>query len=589
MNFRWRLLLAFLAVVLLPMIALALFMRSEMTERLTAQYERRVESLIRVIENDLAEECDNVGRTLVVLRDAVAEDNRFRRAVVGGAEDERRYVLDYAEQAMRLAGLSMLQIQDESGRIVSSGHFRNEYDRLEPELPKLLGGVAGAATLVQARAPEAPFLALARVDSFRMGSRRFTIVGGVKVNERFLRRLARDADMTVSLEYPGGVLSSAEVSLDYPGGLLSSVRPSPSESPGGEGSSGAAGAREIVRTLAVSFVGPERDGVTAANFSVVHDLAGLQTLRSSIDRWFLMAVAAAGLIAVVVVTWLASRMSRPLAELADKTSRIDLDRLDIDFDSSARDEIGVLSRVLGAMTERLRASAVMIKDAERRATVGELARQVNHDIKNGLTPIRNVFRHLSEIARDRPTELGTIFREREGTVDSSISYLEKLAGNYARLSVRGERRPCDVNEIARRVAADRQSTGAVRFRTDLSDGAVVMADPLSLRRILENLTDNAVDSLQSRRGEVTIETVRLSGEGGAPHVRLTVSDTGVGMSEDEVAKIFDDFYTTKPQGTGLGLSVVRRLVMDLGGAIRVESEKGEGSRFIIELPAEETS
>jgi signal transduction histidine kinase len=99
---------------------------------------------------------------------------------------------------------------------------------------------------------------------------------------------------------------------------------------------------------------------------------------------------------------------------------------------------------------------------------------------------------------------------------------------------------------------------------------------------------------------VTIETALVSredgahpggggahpGEGEAGCVRITVSDTGVGMREDEVARIFDDFYTTKPHGTGLGLSIVRRLVMDLGGSIRVESEKGNGSRFIVELPRE---
>jgi signal transduction histidine kinase len=115
-----------------------------------------------------------------------------------------------------------------------------------------------------------------------------------------------------------------------------------------------------------------------------------------------------------------------------------------------------------------------------------------------------------------------------------------------------------------------------------------MADPLSIRRVLENLTDNAVDSLESREGVVRIETACVA-DGGLARVRIIVSDTGAGMTDDEMKKIFDDFYTTKPHGTGLGLSVVRRLVMDHGGSIRVESEKGKGSRFIVELPAEEAT
>jgi signal transduction histidine kinase len=568
MTFRRRLLVAFLAAVLLPMMALGFLVRGEMTDRLAAQYERRVESLVRVIEEDLAGESERVARSLAVLRDALVDDNRFRRGAVDGAEEERVYLLDYAEGAMRAAGLSMLQIQDAAGRIVSSGHFRNDYDRMEPDLPGLLASAPGGAALVRARSPEGPFVAFATSDSFRVGNRRFTIVGGSMVDERFLGRLVRDRDMTATLDYPGGALFSADT-------LRS-----------GDGATGRNGGRRIVRELSVPFIDAERGQIERASFLVAHDMAGLVALKKSVDRWILFAVVAALIVAVGVSAWLASRMSRPLAELADKTSRIDLDRLDVDFVSARKDEIGILSRGLGAMTERLRASAVLTKEAERRATLGELARQVNHDIKNGLTPIRNVFRHLSELARDRPDELPRVFQERKDTVDSSVSYLETLATHYARLSSRGESRPCDVNEIVRRVIADRTYSASAALRAELGEGAIVRADPLSLRRLLENLTDNAIDSLEGRGGSVTIETGVVTGEDGGRRVRIVVSDTGVGMNEAEAAKIFNDFYTTKPHGTGLGLSIVRRLVMDLDGSIRVESEKGRGSRFVVELPGE---
>jgi len=160
-----------------------------------------------VIEEDLAQERDAIANSLGVLRKAVVNDNRFRRAAVDRVQEERRYLLDYAGNAMQIAGLSMLQIQDEVGRIISSGHFRNEYDRLEPELPRLLASTLEGTALVQARAPDAPFLALARVDSFQMANRKFTIVAGVKVGERFLARMARGEELQVALIYPGGMLS----------------------------------------------------------------------------------------------------------------------------------------------------------------------------------------------------------------------------------------------------------------------------------------------------------------------------------------------------------------------------------------------
>jgi hypothetical protein len=201
-SFRARLLVAFLVVVLAPTIVLALVVRNEMEKRLTAQYERRVEALVAVIQDDLAEESEAIAATLAALGRAAIDDNRLRRAAVDRVPAERRYLLDYAGDAMRLAGLSMLQIQDEGGRIISSGHFRNEFDRLEPDLPMLLASLSGEAALVQARTPESPFHALARVDSFQMGGRRFTIVGGTSVERRFLARLARDTDLSVSLNYP---------------------------------------------------------------------------------------------------------------------------------------------------------------------------------------------------------------------------------------------------------------------------------------------------------------------------------------------------------------------------------------------------
>jgi signal transduction histidine kinase len=229
---------------------------------------------------------------------------------------------------------------------------------------------------------------------------------------------------------------------------------------------------------------------------------------------------------------------------------------------------------------------VRIRDAERRATLGEMARQVNHDIKNGLAPIRNVLRHFAEVRREDPQRLPEVFRERQETLDSSISYLENLASSYARLYPRGERRPCDIGEIASRVAADLGGAGGIDLCAELAEGAVIQADPIALRRILENLVRNAIESIEPGAGTVAVTTSIAEDAGGRRTVRIVVSDTGRGMSEEQRARIFEGFYTTKEGGTGLGLSIVRRLVTDLGGTIAVESEPGRGSRFVVDLPVE---
>ncbi len=582
MTFRARLRLAFLAVVLVPMVILALGVRKAVTDRLTAQYERRVDALVSIIREDITQESAAIARILASLRAGFIEDNRLRLALVTPDPSERTFLLDYAGDAMRLTGLSMLQMQDESGRIVSSGHFRNEYDRLEPGLPKLLASIPEGLAFVQARTAEAPFLALARVDSFSFGGKPFTLVGGVAVEPRFFARLARDEELTVSLIYPDGVLSSAASPPGQPGAADSAIVESDSGS--------ATPVDRVVGELAVLYI-DNAVGVGAvavlARILVTNSLTELEALRRSIDLWFVIALAITALGALFLAGWLSSRISRPLTELAQKTSRIDLDRLDIEFDSGRKDEVGALSRLLGSMTDRLRTSAGRLKEAERRATLGELARQVNHDIKNGLTPIRNVVHHLAQVARRDPHHLPEVFDERQGTLDSGIAYLENLATNYARLYPRLDRRPCDVNDVIRRLIGDAQGSVAADLRTKLAEGLpLVLADRVVIRRILENLLANALDSLDDGAGLVTISTASVAaGPGaGAASLRIAVADSGRGMTEDEISQIFDDFYTTKDDGTGLGLSIVRRLVMDLNGSIRVESAAGAGSRFVLELP-----
>ena len=103
----------------------------------------------------------------------------------------------------------------------------------------------------------------------------------------------------------------------------------------------------------------------------------------------------------------------------------------------------------------------------------------------------------------------------------------------------------------------------------------MLGDPIAFRRILENLVANAVDSLESKPGRVTISTAVVQRDG-EPAIRMTVADTGRGMTTEEAGKIFNDFYTTKEGGTGLGLSIVRRLVMDVQGTHRRRERAGHG-------------
>src|SRR4051812_28188380 len=212
MSLRSRLLLAFAAVVLIPIALLAFGLRREMNRRFSDEYQRRIDRVVEIIHEDLAHESAAIAERLASLALALPDDNRFRSAAIGGVEQDHGYLLDYASTAMRLTGLSMLEIQDDAGRIISSGHFRNEHGRVEAGLAPALIAARGPA-LVLTRGPERELLALARAETFSLGDRRFTLVGGTAVDDAFLAGLARDRSIVVTLHYPGGLLSTGEASF----------------------------------------------------------------------------------------------------------------------------------------------------------------------------------------------------------------------------------------------------------------------------------------------------------------------------------------------------------------------------------------
>ena len=548
MSFRQRLFAAFLVAVLVPLALLAWGVRRQMDARLSAEEGERLAGLVGSIGDELEARRDEVTVALRGIGGELASSTRFRLAIAG-ADSERRWLLDEAGTAMRARGLDLLLVVDSAGRILSSGHFRNEYGRLVPGLRERLAAAGDGAALLRARTAEGSVLVLARQEPFRAAGREFAVIGGVAVDSVFIARLARDPALRVTLAAAGA-----------PAG-----RPPPGE---------------VVAEIAVPYL--EADAPAAAGparFVVRRSGGALAELRRDVTRWLVAAAAVTLLLALGVSAWLAARVSRPLRDLAARTEAIDLDALDQDFSSDRTDEIGTLSRLLGAMTARLRASTVRLRDAERRAVVGDMSRQVTHDIKNGLAPIRHVLRHLTEVSDREPGRLASVFAERRGTLESSVGYLETLARNYGKLSPGPARATADLNALVREVVASVPPHGA-ELRLDLDESLAPLAtDPLALRRILENLVGNAVDSLGGGGGTVTIST-RSAGD---QRVLLEVTDTGSGMTGEQLDRAFDDFHTTKPGGTGLGLSVVRRLVADIGGSLRVATEPGAGTRFTIEL------
>jgi len=219
---------------------------------------------------------------------------------------------------------------------------------------------------------------------------------------------------------------------------------------------------------------------------------------------------------------------------------------------------------------------------------GEMARQVAHEIKNPLTPIKLAVQHLRRAYLDQRPDFGEILDRNVEAILSEIDRLGEIARAFSRFGTPLETdSPLEAVDVARAVretlALYRGTGGDVTFRFEAEDDSLplVVARSGELKEVLLNLLENAREAI-SHGGEVR---VFASVPADRPGVRLIVEDTGVGIPEDQVSRIFEPHFSTRSSGTGLGLAIVRRIIDSWGGEIRVHSVPGEGARFEIYLRA----
>lgn len=227
--------------------------------------------------------------------------------------------------------------------------------------------------------------------------------------------------------------------------------------------------------------------------------------------------------------------------------------------------------------------------SERLAMVGTMAAQVAHEVRN---PLGSITLNLDLIQREinrlttgesrSPEEGSELVREMREEIRRIQNVLEEYL-QFARLP-KPQLVPMALNEmLAQKLEfTDGELTGAkVRLKTHF-DPAVgnINADAAQLWQATLNLIRNSVDAMPDG-GDLTVGTWCESGQ-----VRLRVSDTGKGMNDEQLSRLFSPFFTTKPKGTGLGLALVQQIITDHAGRVECESEPGRGTTFTIFLPAE---
>jgi len=237
--------------------------------------------------------------------------------------------------------------------------------------------------------------------------------------------------------------------------------------------------------------------------------------------------------------------------------------------------------IAGDITQRKQAQAALVQ-AEKMAITGRLAASLAHEINN---PLQSVIGCLG-LAQETLAEGGDVGQY----LQIALEELRRAAGIVARLrdlhrrSKPEEREPTDVNKLLEQVLVlskkKCENRGIEVMWEAGKDMPPLVVVPDRMQQVFLNLVLNAIDAMPGggRLRVSTSRSVRPSG------VYVTFADTGVGISSDVLSRIFDPFYTTKPDGLGVGLYVSQRIVEEHGGRIEVESQVGEGTTFVVWLP-----
>ncbi|MBN1824943.1 MAG: HAMP domain-containing protein [Candidatus Eisenbacteria bacterium] len=291
---------------------------------------------------------------------------------------------------------------------------------------------------------------------------------------------------------------------------------------------------------------------------------------------------AAAVSALFVGRWLARSLGRPVRSLVDGTRRVSEGELDVIVPRTTSDELGTLVDAFNQMTADLKTGRERLLRAERVATWAEAARRIAHEIKNALTPITLSLHRLERRAARMDGEERRVWEDCLRPILEEVENLKALAEEFSQFSRLPEpsMEPFDIYELLAAVAGlYTEGTGLdVRVRIDPGTPPA-LGDAELLRRVFSNLVKNAVEATGGKG------TLLLDARAEGDRVAVRVADDGPGIPPDRLGRVFAPYFTTKREGTGLGLALVERIVLDHGGEIDVEPNRPRGTVFRILLPA----
>ncbi len=297
-------------------------------------------------------------------------------------------------------------------------------------------------------------------------------------------------------------------------------------------------------------------------------------------NYYVVLLLFAGAIAIGV----ANSITRPITQMGEKLKQVKLGKRNEPLEWTSKDELGELIGEYNRMIKKLDDSAQLLAQSERESAWREMAKQVAHEIKNPLTPMKLSIQYLQHAYDANPQNMDSMLKRVSHTLIEQIDNLSYIAtefSNFAKMP-RAENEQFAVNYLVQSVYDLFSERDDIDMNISLEkEELMVFADKNQLMRVFNNLINNAIQAIpEERKGKISVILRKREDN----IVQLEVKDNGCGISEDMEEFIFVPHITTKSSGTGLGLAISKSIIEALDGSIYFKSTHNIGTSFFVELP-----
>lgn len=292
------------------------------------------------------------------------------------------------------------------------------------------------------------------------------------------------------------------------------------------------------------------------------------------------------LVAGLIALFITNRITRSLSIISDKMREVNLGKLNEDIAWNRDDEIGDLVKEYNKMVAKLGESASALAKSEREGAWREMARQVAHEIKNPLTPMKLSIQYLQKAIDNNQPNVKELSSNVANTLVEQIDHLSKIAADFSQFANIGTTNVTrfDLHDVLGSLKDLYRSDENVQFIWHpLAEPVMIEADKTQMNRLFTNLFANAVEACHGRT-DCRIEVSEMLND---KMIRVSVKDNGEGIAPEMQSRIFVPNFTTKSSGTGLGLAMCMGIVEQAKGKIWFETERGTGTTFHVEIPLSE--